>query len=323
MKALKLAIIGCGGIVRKVHSGNLKNMPNVTVHACMDLSEEAASAMARQLGAAYHCTDANRVMNDPEIEAVLIATHPGSHVPLSIQAAQAGKAIFCEKPATAGLADGLKLRKVLGETRARYMTGYCYRFNKAVAAIHPHLRPDFSFAHVMAPPGERQDLSFHLRENLCHAIDLTCYFHRSDPVSARAQTSGALMSINDSKARLAVTLRFPDGSLCVMIAGARAASPFFGKWYYKFCADDRVAEVVNYRKSRLRGLNETDFSVDFDDEAAYYSGHKLELELFAEAALSGKPMPISFEEGFRTDLIVDAIQLSAETDKEVVIDYHR
>jgi len=97
--AAKMIIAGLIGAGRMgmLHGENMVlNLPNVLLKAVAEhnLDEE----WVRGLGIAVHSRDAETVLTDPEIEAVVIATSSASHVALIKTAARAGKQIFCEKP---------------------------------------------------------------------------------------------------------------------------------------------------------------------------------------------------------------------------------
>src|SRR4029450_7021754 len=70
--------------------------PDAELLYVVDSKPELARALAEPLGARQ--ADAASVFADPAVDAVLIASSTGSHAELSIAAARAGKAIFCEKP---------------------------------------------------------------------------------------------------------------------------------------------------------------------------------------------------------------------------------
>ena len=79
-----------------MHAENLVRRSDAKLLYVVDTKPEAARALAEPLGAKP--ADADKAFSDPEIDAVLIASSTGSHADLSIAAARAGKAIFCEKP---------------------------------------------------------------------------------------------------------------------------------------------------------------------------------------------------------------------------------
>ncbi|HVJ23168.1 MAG TPA: Gfo/Idh/MocA family oxidoreductase, partial [Burkholderiales bacterium] len=92
---VNFALFGAGRIGR-MHAENLARRSDAKLLYVVDTKPEAARALAEPLGA-RQATQA-QALADQNVHAVLIASSTGSHADLSIAAAQAGKAIFCEKP---------------------------------------------------------------------------------------------------------------------------------------------------------------------------------------------------------------------------------
>ena len=127
---LRIGIIGAGRI-GKLHANNLVNrVPGAEVAAISDVVIEAAQALAEQLGVAKYTADYKEIINDPSIDAVFICSSTNTHSPISVEAAQAGKHIFCEKPIDHDLD---KIRVVLEEVKkagVKYQVGFNRRFDR-------------------------------------------------------------------------------------------------------------------------------------------------------------------------------------------------
>lgn len=96
---MKIGIIGAGRI-GKVHAKNISMfVPEMEIKTMADpFMNEQTEAFAKQCGIPNTTKDANDILNDPEIEAVLICSSTDTHSKYIIEAAKAGKNIFCEKP---------------------------------------------------------------------------------------------------------------------------------------------------------------------------------------------------------------------------------
>jgi myo-inositol 2-dehydrogenase / D-chiro-inositol 1-dehydrogenase len=95
---LKIGIIGAGRIGR-VHAESLAfRLPEARVMSITDVSREAAQSVADRCGIPRVAESSADILADPEIEAVLICSSTDTHAELIVQAAKAGKHIFCEKP---------------------------------------------------------------------------------------------------------------------------------------------------------------------------------------------------------------------------------
>jgi myo-inositol 2-dehydrogenase/D-chiro-inositol 1-dehydrogenase len=95
---LNIGIIGAGRI-GKVHAESLAfRLPEARVLAITDVSCEAAEQVANRCGIPHVAASSKEIFANPQIQAVLICSSTDTHADFIIQAAKAGKHIFCEKP---------------------------------------------------------------------------------------------------------------------------------------------------------------------------------------------------------------------------------
>ena len=101
---LRIAFLGCGFITR-VHSRNLKALRRHIV--CGYASRDAAKAAeyCRLYGGAGTYADYVEAIEDPEVEAVVVAVPPRFHLDLTLRALEAGKHVLVEKPAFPSMDD--------------------------------------------------------------------------------------------------------------------------------------------------------------------------------------------------------------------------
>ena len=99
MKTIKIGIIGAGRIGR-VHAENIaKFVPEMEIKTIADpyMSEETVEFL-RRLRIPNIVKDAEEILKDPEIKAVVVCSPTDLHAEYSIKAAEAGKDVFVEKP---------------------------------------------------------------------------------------------------------------------------------------------------------------------------------------------------------------------------------
>lgn len=95
---LNLGVIGAGRIGR-LHAINLvTRVPEVSVTGIADVALSAAQDTAKQLHIPKATADYRELLADPTVAAVVICSSTDTHAQIIIEAAQAGKHIFCEKP---------------------------------------------------------------------------------------------------------------------------------------------------------------------------------------------------------------------------------
>ncbi|MER3485657.1 MAG: inositol 2-dehydrogenase, partial [Chloroflexota bacterium] len=95
---VRVGLIGAGRIGRRHARTLAAHIPHAELTVICDAVPEAASAAAAEVRLDRWATDADAVIADPSIQAVVIASSTESHAPLIMKAAEAGKDIFCEKP---------------------------------------------------------------------------------------------------------------------------------------------------------------------------------------------------------------------------------
>ena len=93
---LRFGLFGAGRIGR-VHAASLATHPRTELVVVHDPIEAAAGDVAAHYGA-VPTQDADAILGDPGIDAVVIASPTATHVDLLTAAARAGKAVLCEKP---------------------------------------------------------------------------------------------------------------------------------------------------------------------------------------------------------------------------------
>ena len=97
-KPLRIAFLGCGFITR-VHSRHLRSLRDDIVCSYASRDPAKADAFCRDHGGAGSYADYSAAIEDPRIEAVVIAVPPRFHLDLTLQALGAGKHVLVEKPA--------------------------------------------------------------------------------------------------------------------------------------------------------------------------------------------------------------------------------
>ncbi len=108
MKRIKTAIVGTG-FMGKVHTENVRRLPNVEVAAVVGSRPDRAQQFAEAMSIPIATADLNAVLANKEIEAVHICTPNVDHFPQSLAAINAGKAVLCEKPMTMSVAEARQL----------------------------------------------------------------------------------------------------------------------------------------------------------------------------------------------------------------------
>ena len=125
-EVLKIGIIGCGGIANGKHMPALKQVPNVEMVAFCDIVEERAVKAAKDYGTpdAKVYVDYKELLKDESIDVVHVCTPNREHSFNTIDALEAGKHVYCEKPMAKTYAEGKAMLDAAKRTGKRLTIGY-------------------------------------------------------------------------------------------------------------------------------------------------------------------------------------------------------
>jgi myo-inositol 2-dehydrogenase/D-chiro-inositol 1-dehydrogenase len=125
--AVTVGIIGAGQIAR-FHAEEVIAADGCLV-AIADPDEGRGRRLATRMGAAYLAT-AEALLDDPRVQAIIIATPNATHYRLALAAIQNGKDVLCEKPLTTDAEDSARLvQAVRDRPGVIFQVGYMKRFN--------------------------------------------------------------------------------------------------------------------------------------------------------------------------------------------------
>ena len=200
MKKLRTAIIGCGGIAQ-VHERVLESIENVEIAACVDIIPERAVRLAEKCGARAYA-DLEGMLAAERPDTVHLCTPHALHVPQAGIAAEAGAAIFTEKPPAVSREQWAELKKIGEKTPV----AVCFqnRFN-----------PNVLEAEKMLAAGEMGKI-YGVRGFLTWRRDAGYY---QDGWHGRWESEGGGTLINQAIHTLDLLIRFlgrPDEIRCTM-----------------------------------------------------------------------------------------------------------
>jgi myo-inositol 2-dehydrogenase/D-chiro-inositol 1-dehydrogenase len=123
----RIGVLGCGRIGR-MHAGLLaREVPGWLVAAVADAVPAAARGVAETLGAPVRSLE--EVLASDDVDTVAICSSTDTHVDLVVAAAEAGKAIFCEKPVSLDLAQVDRALAAVEAAGVPFMIGFNRRFD--------------------------------------------------------------------------------------------------------------------------------------------------------------------------------------------------
>jgi len=226
--ALKIGVIGLGRMGQLYARTLAIQVSGVHLYAVANLDEHARMQVANEFGVSHVFADAYELIALPELDAVVIATPTNTHHDLVIAAADAGKAIFCEKPLALTLEETHRALGAVARAQVPLQIGFMRRFDagyqKAKTLITTGLigspitfkslsrdpfcpRPDYAL------PAQSGGLIFDMA---IHDFDLARWLMGSEV--ERVTAEGALLFCKDLESvgdidNALINLRFMSGAL--------------------------------------------------------------------------------------------------------------
>ena len=128
MKEIGWGFIGCGEVTEKKSGPAFNEGPGSHVVAVMSRNAEKAESYAKRHNIKKWYTDPLELINDPEINAIYIATPPSSHATFAIMAMKAGKPVYIEKPLAASYEDCARINRISELTGVPCFVAYYRRY---------------------------------------------------------------------------------------------------------------------------------------------------------------------------------------------------
>jgi predicted dehydrogenase len=138
-KRLRVGVVGTGVIAQVMHLHYLDELAeSYEVAAVCDIVAENARACAERYGVPAAFTDWREMLREP-LDAVLVLTS-GSHAPIAVAAAQAGRHVLVEKPMCFSVAEGQAMRDAAEQAGVTLMVAYPKRYDPAYARFQKEAR---------------------------------------------------------------------------------------------------------------------------------------------------------------------------------------
>ena len=136
---MKICLVGEGAFANK-HIDAIARIEDVEVAVICGGVAETTEAVANARGIPLYTTDLAEALNQPGVDAVILATPTGLHATQAIQVMRSGKHVLIEIPMADNLADAQKIVEVQQETGLVAMVDHVRRFNPSHQWIHNKIK---------------------------------------------------------------------------------------------------------------------------------------------------------------------------------------
>lgn len=317
---LGIGLIGAGGFGQSVLLPAIKTVGGFDPIAIASAGGTTARRIGEQYGFRVATSSAAEVIADSDVDVVFVLTRHDLHAPFVVQALEAGKYVFSEKPLALSHEQLDAIAKAREGARGDVMVGFNRRFAPPTLKLTEHFAgrkqplvmsyrvnagfiPSDHWVHDPVEGGGR------ILGEACHFVDLLQHLAGAPPVrvSAECIAGGAKFRGDDN---VIAVLRFADGSIGTVIYTA-AGDDRMPKERLEVYGEGGVAILEDYRTLELSrgGRNRTEKFAGQD------KGFTEEMRRFLAAVRAGDAMPIPFEQSLAssraTIAIVEALRSGA------------
>ena len=332
---LKIGIIGAGRI-GKVHLESISyHVKNATVTAMADpFMNEETEKLIRSYEVSKVTKDYKDILNDKDIDAVLVCSSTDTHAAISIEAINAGKHVFCEKPVDHSIekiqavADALKEHPDI-----KFQVGFNRRFDHNFAAIRKAYDDGkIGEAHILKitsrdpePPNPAyiKVSGGIFLDMTIHDFDMACFLTDSDVeelyVNSAVLVDPAIGEQGDVDTAI-ITMKMANGALAVIDNSRKAAygydqrAELFGSKGMVATSNDTVSSAVISNADGVTGEKPLFFFLE-----RYMGSFSEEMRQFTEAVINDTEVPVGIHAGLQSVKIGLAARKSVEEHRPVKI----
>jgi len=261
---INVAVIGAGGFAQAYHLPNLRKIPHYNIKAIVARTGGNAKKNAEEYGAEYCTTDYNEVLKDESIDMVVIATRHDLHAPVIIDAANAGKHVFVEKPIAMNYEDCRRVYDAVTENKINLTIGFNRRFSplaqRAKRMVEKRKNP-LMIAYRVNSAGMNKEHWINspvegggaIIGEGCHFFDFCNWIVGREPLRIYAE----MISSNDESIvdtnNIISTIRYEDGSVASVIY-TTIGNEAFPKERIEIFVDKGAIAIDDFKNLSVSGL---------------------------------------------------------------------
>ena len=340
-KIFNIAVIGSSGMGR-THMKGIMNNPNARIYAACDLHEENFEKCKEiDPNIPVFTTDYRTLVNDPNVDAAIVATSDQTHKEITIAFLKAGKPVLCEKPMALTLEECEDMMRAEKESGSMLMIGqvchYAPGFKKAKELVDEGRIGELFFveseyAHDYAKRQGVDNWRVTPERNGfigggCHAVDLLRWI-AGDPIEVCAYSNHKCLTTWPADDCTIGIYQFPNGVIGKVFASIGCKRKYtmrtvlYGTKGTIIC-DNKSPSIQLYEDVGPRpedGKPSFHYAIDIPVEI---NSHNVtaEIEQFLEALVAGKAAPVSSREGASTVAVCCATVQAAHEGHPVKIRY--
>ena len=329
---LNIGIIGAGRI-GKVHLESISyRVKDATVKAVADpFMNDETKAFIEGFGVKEIYSDYHKILEDPAIDAVLICSSTDTHSSISVEAINAGKHVFCEKPVDHSIEKINNVKKALEGKNLKFQVGFNRRFDHNFAAVREAVEAGkIGETHIVKitsrdpePPNPAyiKVSGGIFLDMTIHDFDMVRFLSGSEVeeiyVNSAVLVDPAIGEQGDVDTAI-ITMKLANGALAMIDNSRKAAYGYdqraevFGSKGMVATANDTLSTAVFSGADGIIGEKPLYFFLE-----RYMESFATEMRSFVDSVINDKPVKVGIEAGLQSVLIGLAAKKSVEEHRPV------
>lgn len=296
-----LGIIGAGNFTESTVLPNLQKA-KANIKYIVSAAGLSGTMAAKKFNIAHSTTNYKDVLADADVDAVLITTRHGQHAAQVIEALEAGKHVFVEKPLAITFDELAAVETAYHAAQKTLTVGFNRRFAPLIVEAKKQLGNANTPINLIATMNAGEIPANHWTQDMkngggriigeaCHYIDLMTYLTGS--TVEKVVMNGLGNDAQENTDNAIIILKYKNGSQGVINYFANG-SKAYSKERIEIFSQNRTIIIDNFRKSHYFGFKSSGSSSGQD------KGHLTQFKLFVERLQNGGAATIPFDEVLNT-----------------------
>lgn len=316
---LRVGVIGTG-LMGEIHARNVYgHTAKARLVAIADFDLGRAEALGEQLGGARAYQDGVALLNDPDVDAVIIASPDDTHAAYALAAVHAGIPVLCEKPLASEAADAYAIVVAEHDVGKRLLqVGFMREFDPAHAAVRNAVRSGvlgrpvmFKGTHMNKAPVGATSAKRCITQSMIHDFHSARFLMDDEIVEVYARWVPSWGGDETTARAVSVTCTYAGGATALIDVGVEAAYGY-EVTAEVLCEFGKVTTELPARAAiRSAGAIARDVTPGWQDR--FSEAYVIELEAWLNSVATGVPVGPGSWDGYAANAVADAACRSVDS----------
>ena len=318
-RSIQVGLIGTGGMGGR-HLHNLaETVTGATVSAIMDVDENRLANLQSQYNIAQTFTDAHALINDPNVQAVVIASPDSTHAKLTLACLEADKPVLCEKPLASNAEDAQRIFQTeVAKNKRLIQIGFMREYDPAHQKVKAVLQTQqigtpllFRGFHYNLTQEVHRHINDVITNSAIHDIHSAHWLMGQEITQVYVQHIPNTPSAPETCRLLVIQLQFHDGSLGVIQVNSEAAYGY--EVIVDITGEKGQITTPTLPSPIVRVAGQSSQAVEPDWLERFDTAYQNEIQSWITSVAKGQLQGPTAWDGYTSLVVADACKRSYET----------